>query len=218
MATTEISPTVINLKDRGYCAIDYIDYFDEGLKGPDKPYFMGRFRTFADLRAQLLKFWQEAAIVDASIAHLKRLDVPGKWMEPLIGPDVKYPRRAQYALRVLLRIKFFNDFAYVDIGRKWTEDLITAAEEGNLGAQMKFTAVDDDPQKIEIVNSCWISGDDAVEILKILTGESTNNPDLTATAEQTQLISTINTEVAALAALNDDEGALTDDEGDSLTD
>lgn len=218
MATTEISPTVINLKDRGYCAIDYIDYFDEGLKGPDKPYFMGRFRTFADLRAQLLKFWQEAAIVDASIAHLNRLDVPGKWMEPLIGPDVKYPRRAQYALRVLLRIKFFNDFAYVDIGRKWTEDLITAAEEGNLGAQMKFTAVDDDPQKIEIVNSCWISGDDAVEILKILTGESTNNPDLAPATEQTQLIATINTEVAALAALNDDEGALTDDEGDSLTD
>lgn len=41
-----LKPIVLNLPTRGACAVDYIDYFDEGQYGPDKPFFVARFDDF----------------------------------------------------------------------------------------------------------------------------------------------------------------------------
>ena len=38
-----LTPIVLNFPDRGACAVDYIDYFDEGQYGPDKAFFVNRF-------------------------------------------------------------------------------------------------------------------------------------------------------------------------------
>ena len=44
-----LKPIVLNLTTRGNTAVDYIDYFDEGHYGPDKPHFVGRFDDLTQL-------------------------------------------------------------------------------------------------------------------------------------------------------------------------
>lgn len=205
MSTTKLTPIVIDLPDRGVCAIDYIDYFDEGIKGPDKPYFIGRYRNLDDVAAQMDKCLA-LQTTPGSIIHFKRLDIDGKWVEPLVGPDTKYPRRANYAIRFLLRIKFFGDFGYLDIGADWNDILIAYAENDNLVIL---------PQMLKVVNSCWLSSADSQKILDTLLGTLTYEGGTKYDPETDSVIDLTAEEAAALNAeyLVDDEGALADDEG-----
>lgn len=172
MSTTVLKPIVIDLPDRGLCAIDYIDYFDEGRYGADNIHFVSRFDNLNDIAAQMDKCLSLQS-TEGSLIHINRLHVPNKWIEPLQDLDEIYPQRAQYAIRFMLRIRFFGDFGYLDIGAKWNDKLTTAAKDA-------FESDDDDlifrilPNQLEVVNSCWLSYRDATEILNILKGESTN--------------------------------------------
>lgn len=153
-----LEPQVLNLHDRGICAIDYIDYFDEGMYGPDKVHFVSRYRNLKDIAAQMDKCLSLQTPVDEykSLIHLNRLHIDGKWVEPLQNQEEKWPQRAQYAIQFKLRIRFYGDFGYVDIGAKWTPDYEKAAEEGNLMVKA---------EDLKVVNSCWLSNKDANLIL-----------------------------------------------------
>lgn len=172
MSTTVLKPIVIDLPDRGLCAIDYIDYFDEGRYGADNIHFVSRFDNLNDIAVQMDKCLS-LQTTEGSLIHINRLHVPNKWIEPLQDLDEMYPQRAQYAIRFMLRIRFFGDFGYLDIGAKWDDTLTTAAKEA-------LESDEDDiffkilPDQLEVVNSCWLSHRDATEILKILKGKSTN--------------------------------------------
>lgn len=182
MSTTVLKPIVIDLPDRGLCAIDYIDYFDEGRYGADNIHFVSRFDNLNDIAVQMDKCLSLQS-TEGSLIHVNRLHVPNKWIEPLRDQDEKYPQRAQYAIRFMLRIRFFGDFGYLDIGAKWDETLTAAAAKilmnEDLTSGDEETLTNDDffkilPDQLKVVNSCWLSHRDATEILKILKGESDN--------------------------------------------
>ena len=166
MSTTVLKPIVIDLPDRGLCAIDYIDYFDEGRYGADNIHFVSRFDNLNDIAAQMDKCLS-LQTTEGSLIHINRLHVPNKWIEPLQDLDEMYPQRAQYAIRFMLRIRFFGDFGYLDIGAKWDEVLTAAAKEAF--EEGKFFRIF--PNQLKVVNSCWLSYRDATEILNILKGE-----------------------------------------------
>lgn len=156
--TTELEPIVLDLDDRGLSAIDYIDYFDEGLYGPDKPYFVARFKKLSQIAEQMSKCLA-LQTTQGSLIHHRRLCIPDKWTEPLISKDEKYPQRAQYVIRFMLRIRFYGDFAYLDIGKKWTDADVKALEDGTLTVL---------PEDLTIINKCWISEADAQKILDLI--------------------------------------------------
>jgi hypothetical protein len=159
---TELEPIVLDLKDRGLSAIDYIDYFDEGLYGPDKPYFVARFKKLSQVAEQIDKCLA-LQTTEGSLIHHRRAHIPDKWIEPLVDKDEPYPQRAQYAIRFMLRIRFYGDFAYLDIGRRWKPGDIEAAANGTL----KISGSD-----LEVINKCWLSDEDATKILLLLKGEN----------------------------------------------
>lgn len=172
MSTTVLKPFVIDLPDRGLCAIDYIDYFDEGRYGADNIHFVSRFDDLGAVAEQMDKCLS-LQTTSGSLIHFNRLNVPGKWLEPLQNPNEKYPQRAQYAIRFMLRIRFFGDFGYLDIGAKWTDELTEAAAEALSDTDdANFFVIK--AEDLKVVNSCWLSHRDAEEILNVLTGKSLN--------------------------------------------
>lgn len=227
MSTTVLKPIVIDLPDRGLCAIDYIDYFDEGRYGADNIHFVSRFDNLNDIAAQMDKCLSLQS-TEGSLIHINRLHVPNKWIEPLEDHDEKYPQRAQYAIRFMLRIRFFGDFGYLDIGAKWNKELTSAAEEA-------LESDEDDiffrilPNQLEVVNSCWLSYRDATEILKILKGKSDNpknqalvSPPYISYTGNEKYVQETNTVAAMSAAeiealnltyLTDGESSITDGDG-----
>lgn len=171
-----LKPIVINFPDRGSCAVDYIDYFDEGQYGPDKAFFVGRFQDLKEVATQINQCLAlqstEGSIIhggdwNKSLPSAGRLCVQNKWIEPLQDPNEKYPQRAQYKIRFLLRIKFYGEFAYLDLGAKWkdTDELDPS----------KYIIVK--AEELEVVNRCWISKADAEYIKNILLGDFTFTKD-----------------------------------------
>lgn len=156
--STVLKPIVLNLKDRGLSAIDYIDYFDEGRYGADRPYFVGRYTDLESIAKQMNKCLALQS-TPGSFIHLNRLEVPDKWIEPLQDPNELYPQRAQYAIRFMLRIKFYGDFGYLDLGARWNEKYTAAAEANNLIIK---------PEDLEVINTCWLSIADANAIKEML--------------------------------------------------
>jgi hypothetical protein len=102
-----------------------------------------------------------------SLIHFKREKVEGKWGEPLIIEEGNepYPYRAQYKIRFMLRIKFYGDFAYLDIGQKWAP------------GEDPTDTIYVEPAQLEVVNRCMLSEADAQTILNnyILGAELTVN-------------------------------------------
>ena len=227
MSTTVLKPIVIDLPDRGLCAIDYIDYFDEGRYGADNIHFVSRFDNLNDIAIQMDKCLS-LQTTEGSLIHINRLHVPNNWIEPLQDQDEKYPQRAQYAIRFMLRIRFFGDFGYLDIGTKWDKILTAAAKEA-------LESDEDDiffkilPDQLEVVNSCWLSHRDATEILKILRGESDNpknqalvsHPYISYTGNEKYVqetnsvtpMSSEEIEALNLTYLTDGESSITDGDG-----
>ena len=147
-----LTPQVIAFPTRGNTAVDYIDYFDEGIYGPDKAFFIGRFQTIEEIATQINKCLN-LQNTPGSMIHVNRTNIPDKWMDPLASKTDPYPRRAQYKIRFLLRFKFYGDYAYLDLGAKWKES-------DNMEQPIIVKASD-----LEVVNSCWISEADAKSIL-----------------------------------------------------
>ena len=226
MSTTVLKPIVIDLPDRGLCAIDYIDYFDEGRYGADNIHFVSRFDNLNDIAVQMDKCLSLQS-TEGSLIHVNRLHVPNKWIEPLRDQDEKYPQRAQYAIRFMLRIRFFGDFGYLDIGAKWNKELTTAAKEAL--EEGKFFRIF--PNQLEVVNSCWLSYRDATEILNILKGEKgelvnaknqalvsshisyTGNEKYVQETNSMTAMSAAEIEALNLTYLTDGESSITDGDG-----
>lgn len=158
--TSESTPIVIQFPDRGACAVDYIDYFDEGVYGPNKPFFVGRFKTVSKV-AEQIKACLALQTTPGSLIHFNRTNLPDSYVEPLTPPDEKFPHRAKYYIRFMLRFKFYGDFGYIDIGRKWRDGDIN--DDGTL-ANPAGVALED----LEVLNYCWISGNDAEYILSLI--------------------------------------------------
>jgi hypothetical protein len=216
-----LKPIVLNLPKRGACAVDYIDYFDEGHYGPDKPFFVNRFDDLDQVAAQMDKCLK-LQTTPGSLIHgadgstsLGRLDIEGKWVEPLSMKESKFPRRAYYKIRFLLRIKFYGEFAYIDLGAEWTP--------ADLEDPSRIIVIL--PDDLKVVNRSMISEDDANwirdEIVKRLTytGVETYSPDGTSSPSSNELVEKYlaqkEEDEKRLSAtyIFDDEYALSDDEG-----
>lgn len=152
-----LKPIVIDLPTRGRCAVDYIDYFDEGQYGPDKPFFVSRFDDFTQVAKQM-RACLSLQGNENSLIHFKREHIEGKWGEPLVieAGNEPYPYRAQYRIRFMLRIKFYGDFAYIDLGQKWAP--------GHDPSKIYYVEAKD----LEVVNRCMLSEADAKKILEYI--------------------------------------------------
>lgn len=208
------TPIVLTFPDRGACAIDYIDYFDEGLYGPDKAFFVARFKKENDILksvATQMNTCLSLQNTDGSMIHVNRIDIPDKWVEPLCAKDDPYPRRAQYKIRFLLRIKFYGEFAYIDLGAPWEKD-------DDFMSPIDITAND-----LKVVNRCWISQRDAEYFLELLKENGLNYDGTTKYDPETgSPVALTAEEIAAKEAaanatyITDGEIIISDDEG-SLT-
>lgn len=212
------TPIVLTFPDRGTCAIDYIDYFDEGLYGPDKAHFIARFNKNTDPFKSIAEQMNTCLSLQNnpnSMIHVNRTCLPDKWMDPLTSKTDPYPKRAQYKIRFLLRIKFYGESAYVDLGSRWkaTDDLSQPIEVLALK----------DGGDLEVVNFSCISKSDAQFILDTLyenglsyNGTTKYNPE-TGKAEllsEEELAAKEQAKIAAAAIyLSDGETILADDEG-----
>lgn len=153
----ELKPIVLTFPTRGASAVDYIDYFDEGHYGPDKPFFVGRFDDLKQVAAQMHKCLS-LQTTPGSMIHggvddsTKRLYIEGKWGEPLTVNSGKepFPYRAQYKIRFMIRIKFYGEFAYIDLGAKWQP------KDANTSRIIVVT-----PDELEVVDRCMVSREDA---------------------------------------------------------
>ena len=204
-----LTPQVIAFPTRGNTAVDYIDYFDEGIYGPDKAFFISRFQTIEEIAAQIDKCLN-LQNTPGSMIHVNRTDLPDKWMDPLASKTNPWPRRAQYKIRFLLRFKFYGDYAYIDLGAKWlpNEDLT-----------LPVIVTKD---QLEVVNTCWISQEDANfikdEIVAKLTFTDATYYDV-ATGTIKELTAEMKKEkqdqlAAAMATyIGDEEFVLEDDNG-----
>lgn len=149
-----LKPIVINLPTRGTCAVDYIDYFDEGQYGPDKLFFVGRYDTFEDAVAQM-NVCMALQGNPNSMIHNSRHYIDSKWTEPLISPTEKYPKRAQYMIRFMFRVKFFGEYAYLEVGKKW--------DDTDPSSPYYIQ-----PKDLTVINRCLFSEEDANYILEEL--------------------------------------------------
>lgn len=169
----EITPIVLQFPKRGNTAVDYIDYFDEGVYGPDKPHFIGRFKTITEVANQI----KECLALQSnpnSMIHYNRTNVPDKWVEPLQDRTEKFYKRAKYYIRFILRFKFYGGFGYLDIGRKWREGDIL--DDGTLANPAGVSLND-----LEVVNYCWMAPEDSEYILDLVkAGASTYISDDTS--------------------------------------
>lgn len=157
-----LKPIVLHLPDRGACAVDYIDYFDEGQYGPDKPFFVNRYDNFSTIAKQMDMCLALQTTPGAMIHTPSRLTVANKWVEPLSSKNDLFPQRAQYKIRFLLRIKFYGEFAYIDIGVNWkNSDMDTN--------RLQIVEAKD----LTVVNRCWISEKDANAICDMIKKELT---------------------------------------------
>lgn len=210
-----LTPIVLNFPDRGSCAVDYIDYFDEGQYGPDKAFFVGRFQKLDEIATQM-NACLALQNTPGSMIHVNRTNIPDKWMDPMTSQTDPFPRRAQYKIRFLLRIKFYGDYAYIDLGAKWSPD-----DDLTLGAPIVTS------EDLEVVNKCWISEKDANFILDELkdaglsfNGSTTYDATTASVRALTEEeLATIEEEKAVAAAnyIADDESFFVDADGKPIT-
>lgn len=189
-----LKPIVINLPTRGACAVDYIDYFDEGQYGPDKLFFVGRYDTFEEASTQM-----NACLAlqgnPGSMIHNSRHYIESKWTEPLVGPEEKYPKRAKYMIRFMFRVKFFGEYAYLEVGKKW--------DDTDPSSTFYIT-----PSDLEVIDYCLFSKEDANYILENLIKPNLSSTPQTYTLNEdgTYTISEL-TEGAAYEYLQEKEAA-----------
>lgn len=150
-----LKPIVLNLATRGNTAVDYIDYFDEGHYGPDKPHFVGRFDDLTQV-AEQIRVCLALQGNEGTMIHNSRHHVEGKWVEALADRTDPYIQKAQYKIRFLLRLKFYGEFAYLDIGKRW--------EEGEDPTEPYYVEAAD----LEVLNRCMLSAEDAAQILQMI--------------------------------------------------
>lgn len=150
-----LKPIVLNLTTRGNTAVDYIDYFDEGHYGPDKPHFVGRFDDLTQV-AEQIRVCLALQGNEGSMIHNSRHHVEGKWIEGLADRNDPYVQKAQYKIRFLIRMKFYGEFAYLDIGKRW--------EEGEDPSEPYYVEAAD----LEVLNRCMLSKEDAEDILNMI--------------------------------------------------
>lgn len=210
-----LTPIVLNFPDRGSCAVDYIDYFDEGQYGPDKAFFVGRFQKLDEIATQM-NACLALQNTPGSMIHVNRTNIPDKWMDPMTSYSDPFPRRAQYKIRFLLRIKFYGDYAYIDLGAKWSSD-----DDLTAGAPTVTS------EELCVVNKCWISERDANFILDELkkaglsfNGSTTYDATTASIRALTEEELTAIEEEKAVASANyitDDESYFIDADGKPLT-
>lgn len=210
-----LTPIVLNFPDRGSCAVDYIDYFDEGQYGPDKAFFVGRFQKLDEIATQM-NACLALQNTPGSMIHVNRANIPDKWMDPMTSYSDPFPRRAQYKIRFLLRIKFYGDYAYIDLGAKWSSD-----DDLTAGAPIVTS------EELNVVNKCWISERDANFILDELkkaglsfNGSTTYDASTASVRALTEEeLAAIEEEKAVASAnyITDDESYFVDADGKPLT-
>ena len=210
-----LTPIVLNFPDRGSCAVDYIDYFDEGQYGPDKAFFVGRYQKLDEIATQM-NACLALQNTPGSMIHVNRTNIPDKWMDPMTSQTDPFPRRAQYKIRFLLRIKFYGDYAYIDLGAKWS-----SSDDLTLGAP-KVKSDD-----LKVVNKCWISERDANFILDELknvglsfdgsTTYDATTASVRALTEEEKAAIAEEEELAAANYMTDDDSFFVDADGKPIT-
>lgn len=185
--TTIEYPQIIAFPDRGHSAIAWIDYFDETTYGADKLFFKKRCKTIQEVADEMKATARQDHIKkisntnisygvqlgDFPIASLNRYNVPDKKFLTFPNDLDPYPYKAKYAMRMLLRIKFYNDFGYMEIGIPWKP---LYNEDGTINTKYP-TGKDGEDEIIDttsnwkdysVLNCTWLSKNDAEFLLKNL--------------------------------------------------
>lgn len=221
-----LTPIVLNFPDRGSCAVDYIDYFDEGQYGPDKAFFVGRFQKLDEIATQM-NACLALQNTPGSMIHVNRTNIPDKWMDPMTSYSDPFPRRAQYKIRFLLRIKFYGDYAYIDLGAKWSPDDDLTQEIKVYALPPNENGETNPDNDLKVVNKCWISERDANFFLKQLflnglkfDGSTTYDATTASVRALTEEEMAALAEEKAVASANyiaDDESFFVDADGKPIT-
>lgn len=184
-----------NFRHRGRQTFLWVDLFDEAEYGADKLFFRGRFTSLADVALQVKAALLDNSDGDFTDEQLQKFTQIGagnpvdknaimgiglnrffarEGMGIIPSDNDPYPNRALYAVHFRVRVKFHNDYAYIDFGKKWIKD----EEEPSTP-----TLAD-----LELLYCSFISEEDAEMVLQRIKG------DIMAGADEDSL--------AALNALN----------------
>lgn len=128
-----ISEKTFDFRDRGRQVVDWFDLFDECKYGADNLFFRGRFETDSEVAEQIAASL-DSKYKDMGAGNPVRVDNDGEYaegnslhrynvpcQEHWTPPDPKdpYPYKARYAVRFLLRLHFYNDYGYIEVGVPW---------------------------------------------------------------------------------------------------
>lgn len=165
-------PIFLKLKHLGDTVIDYIDLFDEGVYGADKLYLRGRYTTFAEVKSAIEQCLAIGSPTESPASESNKLAY-NRFSQPdklFFIPDLNdpYAMKAQFMLQFAIRVRLYNNFAYIHFGipwaRKWDSVNNCPNEKYPFGKYTKgqtFTIGD-----LQVLRYAWISQEDAETILK----------------------------------------------------
>lgn len=195
-------PIFLKLKHLGDTVIDYIDLFDEGVYGADKLFLRGRYTSFEEVKSAIeeclaLGSPTEDPASEANKLAYNRFSQPDK---VFFIPDQHdaYAMKAQFMLQFAIRIRLYDNFAYIHFGIPWARkwDVINDCPNakypfGKYSKGQTFTIED-----LQILRYSWISIEDAETILKKI---GLSNPIPIPVSETGKLQSVINNITAKIS-------------------
>lgn len=185
---TNTLPETLHLKNRGACAVRSYDLYDEFAYGADNLNYVQSFTKISDLISYVTEKLNTCNPAEkesetqcvASFGRYDKKDYPYKWRIDKNG-DL-YPNKAKCVVRFLIRIHFFNDWAIVEIGKKWNKFYTNQTtkkinknypiEEEKKEPGYRFTYKD-----LQLIDLCAISKNDA-SIIFGLTSYDEDMPDI----------------------------------------
>lgn len=158
--SASIDNNVITLSNGTKKVIDYIDLFDENTYGAGNLFIAGRIRAdkttnlFGEVKTKI----EEVLNSSDKVYDYNRLNqIDKKFLtNDCADKKLKSPNRAKYRIQFLLRIHFYGDFGYLNVGVPWQPDEDPAPTD---------TLTPPDTSKFAVLNSCWLS-EEEVKVIK----------------------------------------------------
>lgn len=195
-------PIFLKLKHLGDTVIDYIDLFDEGVYGADKLFLRGRYTSFEEVKSAIeeclaLGSPTEDPASESNKLAFNRFNQPDK---VFFIPDLndKYAMKAQFMLQFAIRVRLYDNFAYIHFGipwaRKWDVVNDCPNEKYPFGKYTKGQTFN--VEDLQILRYSWISEEDAETILKMI---GLSNPIPLPVSETGKLQVVINNTTATIS-------------------
>ena len=165
-------PIFLKLKHLGDTVIDYIDLFDEGVYGADKLFLRGRYTSFEEVKSAIEECLNLGSPTEDPASETNKLAF-NRFNQPdkiFFMPDLndQYAMKAQFMLQFAIRVRLYDNFAYIHFGIPWARkwDVVNDCPNvkypfGQYAKGQTFKVED-----LQILRYSWISQEDAETILK----------------------------------------------------